>query len=173
MAALDDLNDVAQAFLDAALVALDLTPTGAPSRSYVSPGEPPLDCCGQCTVWVQSVGDADLQAGNGALSRPKAINRGTQPQVVIFVQATRCVDLAEDSVTKLPVPANLQAAATAINRDVWALRCHLMHELRRGSLAEICSGAEYLGANALVPQGGCVGWTLSFRYPVEGGVLAP
>ena len=172
MATVDDLNVVAEAFLAAATDALALTPSGAPGRRYVSPGEPALDCCGQLTVWVQVLSDADLNAGAGALARAKAINRGGQPQVTLYVQATRCVDLKEDA-NGLPLPANLQAAATAINADAWALRCHLLWELRHGELAELCSGAEFLGGTALVPQGGCVGWTFGFRYPVEGGSIEP
>lgn len=170
MATVDDLNVVADAFLAASIDALDLTPAGAPARAFVSPGEPALDCCGQLTVWVQQVGDADLLSGNGALSRAKAINRGTQPQVTLFIQATRCADLRAEA-GGLPSVENLAAAAAVINRDVWALRLHLLSELRTGELAQVCSGAEFLGANAIVPQGGCVGWTLSFRYPVEGGLL--
>jgi len=171
VATVDDLNVVAAAFLNAAIDALDLTPAGAPSRAFVSPGEPALDCCGQLTVWIQQIANADLLAGNGALSRAKAINRGTQPEAVVFVQATRCVDLRSEGSSGLPAVANLAEAATVINRDVWALRCHLMSELRHGELAQVCSGAEFLSANAILPQGGCVGWTLSFRYPVEGGLL--
>jgi hypothetical protein len=171
VATVDDLNVVAEAFLAAATAALELTPAGAPGRRYVSPGEPALDCCGQLTVWMQQISDAGLQAGNGALSRAKAINRGTQPEVTVFIQATRCADLTPVGTMDLPSPEALGAAATVINRDGWALRCHLMSELRTGELAQVCSGAEFLGANVLIPQGGCVGWTLSFRYPVEGGLL--
>ncbi len=171
MATLDDLNVVAQAFLAAATTALDLTDVGAPARRYISPGEPALDCCGQLTVWIQAIANADLLAGNGALSREKAINRGTQPEITLFLQATRCVDLTPVKATDLPDPAALQAAATAMNQDGWALRTQLMWELRHGELAQVCSGAEFLGAQALIPQGGCVGWTFSFRYPVEGGVI--
>lgn len=171
MASVDDLNTVAQAFLTAATDALELTPSGAPGRRYVSPGEPALDCCGQLTVWIQQIADAELNAGTGALSRAKAINRGTQPQVTLFVQATRCVDLKSNTTTGLPEPAALEEAATAINQDGWALRCHLLSELRHGELAQLCAGAEFLGGSALIPQGGCVGWTFSFRYPVEGGII--
>jgi hypothetical protein len=171
VASVDDLNTVAQAFLVAATTALDLTPAGAPGRRYVSPGEPALDCCGQLTVWVQSLSDADMNAGPGALAPAKRINRGGQPQVVIFVQATRCVDTTPNSSTELPDPTKLEEAATAINRDGWALRSQLMWELRHGELAQICAGAEFLGGDVLVPQGACAGWTFQFRYPIEGGVL--
>lgn len=171
MAAVDDLNEVAAAFLSAATDALDLTPAGAPGRRYVSPGEPALDCCGQLTVWIQQLGDADLNAGPGALARSKAINRGGKPQVSIYIQATRCVDLNPEKAGGLPQPVLLEEAATTINRDGWALRCHLLWEIRHGDLAELCSGVEFLGGNVITPQGGCVGWTFLFRYPVEGGVL--
>lgn len=129
--------------------------------------------CGQLTVWVQSLADADMNGGSGALASAKRINRGTQPEVTIFVQATRCVDLTTSKPTDLPDPVKLQEAAEAINRDGWALRGQLMWELRHGDLAKLCSGAEFLGGEVLVPQGGCVGWTFQFRYPVEGGVFAP
>ena len=171
MATVADLNVVAQAFLVAATDALELTAAGPPARRYVSPGEPALDCCGQLTVWIQQISDAELLAGSGALARAAAIKRGTQPEIGLFVQATRCVNLAADKATDLPSPTNLEAAAVAINEDAWALRTQLMWDLRHGDLAQVCSGAEFLGANALIPQGGCVGWTFSFRYPIEGGVI--
>jgi hypothetical protein len=171
VATLDDLNDVAQAFLDAATDALDLTAAGAPGRRYISPGEPALDCCGQLTVWIQTLTDADLAAGSGALSRQKAVNRGTQPEILLNIQATRCIDLTPDPATELPYPERLEDAALAMNQDGWALRCHLMDSLRHGALAQVCSGAEFLGANALIPQGGCVGWTFTFRYPIDGGII--
>jgi hypothetical protein len=171
MATVDDLADVAEAFLAAAVTSLSVTPTGAPARRYVSPGEPALDCCGQLTVWTQTLDDAALAAGQGALARPDAIRRGTQPQVSLFIQITRCADITPAKVDSLPDPAKLQDAAVMVDQDGWAMRCGMMFELRHGDLANLCSGAEFLGAQKLVPQGGCVGWTFSYRYPIEGGII--
>jgi hypothetical protein len=174
IATVDQLNDVAEAFLAAAVAALAMTDAGAPGRAFVSPGEPALDCCGQCSVWNQTLSDVALAGGSGALSPAKKINRGTQPTILLLIQTTRCqIGLGKLGEGELPKPEDLSATAQMTNQDVWALRCHLMSELRHGVLAQICSGAEYLGSQALVPQGGCVGWTTTFRYPIEGGIISP
>jgi hypothetical protein len=173
VATLDDLNDVAEAFLMASIAALELTDAGVPGRAFVSSGEPALDCCGQLSVWNQTLEDVALAGGQGALSPAKKINRGTQPSITLRIQATRCqIGLNKLGEGELPRPADMQATAKMTNQDAWALRCHLMRELRRdGSLAQVCAGAEFLGAQALTPQGGCVGWTFTIRYPIEGGIL--
>jgi hypothetical protein len=173
---INDLNVVTAAFLTVALEALSLTDAGPPGRAYVSPGEPAMDCCGQCTVWLQDIDQTNFTTGPGALAGEKAIKRGNLPQLVIFVQATRCsVNLAalikalEEG--KPPNTDDLQATAHMVEQDGWALRNHFAYSLRKGELSRVCMGAEMLGGVKLTPQGGCVGWTFSFRYPIEGGIL--
>lgn len=176
MADINDLNAVTDAFLATALDALSLTDAGPPGRAYVSPSESALDCCGQCTVWLQEIGETNFAAGSGALAAEKAIKRGGLPQLLIFVQATRCHVGLKALVKALeegnpPNVADLQATAHMVDQDGWALRIHFAYELRKGALSEICSGAEMLGGVKLTSQGGCVGWTFSFRYPIQGGRL--
>lgn len=174
MAMIDDLNVVSAAFLDAATAALDLTPTGAPGRRFVSPGEPALDCCGQLTVWIQDISEVGFQGGSGALAPSKRTLRGSMPSIAIFVQATRCsaaVMAWDAKANELPSAALLQQDAEMIDQDGWALRLHMADEIRNGELSRICFGVEMLGGVKLTPQGECIGWTFSFRYPIEGGTL--
>lgn len=173
MAEINDVNTITAAFLAAAIRALDLTDEGPPGRVYVSPGEPALDCCGQLTVWTQSITEIGFAAGEGALANANRLKRGGMPQLLIYVQATRCqIGLNRLSESELPDPADLQATAMIVDQDGWALRCHMAWELRHGELAEICRGVEMLGGQKLTPEGGCVGWTFQFQYPLEAGVLA-
>lgn len=174
MAAVSDLNVVTAAFLQTAVDALDLTPLGAPGRQYVAPGEPALDCCGQLTVWLERLARANPNGGFGVLAPVKSGTRGGLPLLTINVQATRCqIGIENLSVTALPDPADLQATADIVDQDGWALHCHFMAELREGgALAQICTGAELLEGVKIVPQGGCVGWTFRFIYPIEGGRLS-
>lgn len=172
MATLDDINDVVAAFLVAAVEALELTDVGAPSRLYTNSGRPAMDCCGQCVVWSQFLGDADTlnpPGGLGPSVRQKKV--GAVPVLTVFVQATRCapVPKTEGSKITLPSPAALAETSRMTNQDIWALWNHINEELRVGALSKICKGAWRDGATSVEGQGGCVGWELVYRYPIEGG----
>lgn len=172
MAGINDLNDVTAAFLTVALEALALTDAGPPGRSYVAPGEPALDCCGQLTVWLSDLTEIAQISATGALGPSKAVTRGSLPSLGIFVQATRCqIGLDKLREGALPRAVDLQATAHMVDQDGWALRLHFADSIRNGLLARQCSGVALLGGQKLIPQGGCVGWTFQFRYPIEGGTL--
>lgn len=174
MTTIDDLYDIAVAFLDASIAALELTPAGAPDRAFVSHGQPALDCCDQLTVHNQILGEEPLFSGAGALAPAKRIHRGGVPQVRIAVQIARCVPLPRTNGTEIvpPSPADQQAAARMIDQDGWALWLGLSAALKEGgSLHEACGGAERLGGEKMIPQGGCGGWVFGYRYLLEGGRL--
>lgn len=173
MATLADVFLIDEAFLAAAVDALLLTAAGVPERAYVSPGEPALDCCPQLTVWSQTISEVGLDAGPGALARPKAINRGDRIVITENIQITRCAPRPKQRGGEVSPPsaADLQACAQTVDEDGWALWLGISEALRYGDLANLCSGAERLGAQKLLPQGGCVGWTFTYRYPIEGGRL--
>lgn len=173
MATINDIFDVEQAFLAAAVAALELTDAGAPPRQIISPGQPALDCCGQVAVWAQTLGETDFQHGQGALAAASRIRSGGLPQLLISIQATRC-HLGLKAIEKgdLPSPADITATARIVDQDGWALRNHIAWELRHGALADLCNGVEMLGGEKMIPQGGCVGWGFAYRYPIEGGILA-
>lgn len=172
MAALADLHDLAQAFLDAATDALNLTPTGAPGRRFVSSGRPAFDCCGQLSVWVSALAPLTSQtrATLGALAPAKGPQR---PVATIVIQATRCdaTERRQGGTLSPPSTESLTAVAAETNADAWALWNHLEHALREGDLGEACTGAFRDGMTAIDSQGGCVGWELTYRVPLEGGLL--
>lgn len=172
MATLDDVNTITAAFLEAATDALELTDEGAPGRIYTSASRPALDCCGQLTCWAQLLGDADSATNQGGLTGATRTRKsGAVPVLTIFIQATRCAPVPEDSGGKLRLPSAeaLAAVSRITNQDVWALWNHLNYELRNGSLAEVCKGAWRDGVTAVDGQGGCVGWEIVYRYQLEGG----
>lgn len=175
MATVDDLHQIAVDFLAASVASLAYTDAGSPDRAYVNAGQPAMDC-EQLVVWVQTLNEYPLQAGGGAMSRAKAINRGGQAATLIQIQIIRCVPQPKNrnGTITLPTPEALQDAAQMIDQDGWALwlgiNRHLKHD--DGLLHEACSGAERLGWEKLIPQGGFGGWGGSYRVPLDGGVLS-
>ena len=174
MAAVADLYNIASAFLAASITALQETAAGPPERAFVAPGDPALDCCDQLTVHTASLGEYDLLTGPGALAKPHAINRGGKPGSTLQIQITRCVPVPREAsgTIILPDPVDQQTAARIIDEDGWALWLGLSAALKHGDLAQICEGAERLGAVKMTPQGGCGGWVFTYRYPIQGGILA-
>ena len=175
MATLDDVNDIIAAFLVAATDALALTDAGPPGRIYTSAGRPALDCCGQLTAWAQTLADAPSASDPGGLAssmRPRKL--GAVPVLGIYIQATRCAPTPRNTGGQIALsdPADLAATSRMTSQDIWALWNHLNSELKDGTLAEICKGAWRDGATAIEGQGGCVGWEIVYRYPLEGGLLA-
>lgn len=172
MASVDDINDVVAAFLVAAADALAFTDGGTPPRVYTSASRPALDCCNQLTAWASFLGDADTllpPGGLGGAGRAKTI--GAQPVLTVTIQVTRCAPVPSNDGGKLrlPSPESLAAVSRLTNQDAWVLWNHLNYELKHGELAKVCSGAWRDGITAVDNQGGCVGWEITFRYPIEGG----
>ncbi len=170
MATVTDLFDIAQAFLDVSLEALQQTELGPPARYFVSPGEPAMDCCGQLAVWNSEVQEIDFNAGQGARAPSKRVGRGGQFDMTVNIQITRCGPTVNGR-GDFPDPADLTLAARYVNEDVWAIWLGVSWSLKHGILQEVCSGALRLPAAALAQQGQCIGWTLGYRYPLEGGRL--
>lgn len=173
MATVSDVFDIAKAFLDASIEALEQTDSGPPDRAFVAPGDPALDCCDQLVTWTQAINEVPLTGGTGAMGPARRIARGNAIVVTIAVQITRCIAVSKEVGGKIVPPDALeqQASAQTIDEDGWALWLGLTYALKHGSLANICSGAERLGGQKLMPQGGCGGWLFTYRYPIEGGIL--
>lgn len=173
MATVSDIYNIADAFLAAAVEALEQTAEGPPERAFVAYGEPALDCCGQLCVYTQSINDVGLAGAVGALGGAKNINRGGATTITLIIQITRCVTPPKESGGKItfPPPDVQQAEAAVIDEDGWALWLGMNYALKHGDLHEICAGAERLGAQKMTPQGSCAGWVFSYRYPIEGGIL--
>lgn len=168
-----DLHAAAVAFLAASVDALDFTPAGSPSRAYVNAGMPALEC-EQLVVWIEDIQESRFRVGTGAEARAKAINRGGLARYLVQVQCVRCVPVMQikgANTLVFPSPTEAQAAALVIDEDGWALWVGLNYALKHGTLHKRCLGAERLGAQKLVPQGGFGGWTFTFRVPIEAGVL--
>lgn len=166
-----DLNLLCSAFLAACEDALDTIPaaepelSGTPSRAYVSPGIPALDCCDQLTVDARSVVE-DARSPSGPGSGQRARYGARKNQVALVATITRCIPVINDTKNP-PAPAEMESAAAQINADGWALWNVLWNLVRSGNLFTLC-GDSSPTLRQLAPSGGCAGWTLQMVVELEG-----
>lgn len=161
-----DLHSLALDLLAASVAALDTIPTfasglgGAPERSFVTAGEPVADCCPQLTVHVAGVVETP-----GTATAHRRIN-----QVLLVVTLFRCVPTGSQTKTGFipPSQADMELAAQQINADGWALWNHLFNRRLMGLFLDRCDPVIWEGLRALVPSGGCAGWTLGLRAAYDG-----
>ncbi|HET9234986.1 MAG TPA: hypothetical protein VFP10_12670 [Candidatus Eisenbacteria bacterium] len=162
----EDLQDLAQEFLDACVEALDTIPVsapglgGAPERSYITHALPAFDCCPQLTVHVASVTPSPTSPGTaiGTSARSALVT-------VVGLVATilRCVQAGENIPT-----ATMTAEAAQINADGWALWNEILNAIRAGTLFQQCGEVFWDGLRPSPAQGGCAGWTLNLRVLLDG-----
>jgi hypothetical protein len=169
---IDDTYDLCADFLDASIVALALTEAGAPERAFVSPGAPVFDCCPQLTVHGAQLAEEPTSPEGGALGYAKRVSSVASLYYAIVVTIIRCVATL-DGDGNLPSVEDLEEAGRTVNQDVWALWNHLSKEIRTGALSDKCKGAWRDNITAIPQQGGCGGWTLQWRIPINGADLTP
>ena len=167
MRGVTDLDDLANELLTTVGTALLTTAGGAIDRAYVSPGVPVIDCCPMLTVDVRT-----LTAENTAPTGPSPVigHRGVRVPalwlVSLVITVVRCAATVEEQ--QLPSIADLTANATAMNEDLWAIWNWLLEAKRDGLLFDGACTAMYLDPPLSINQGGCCGWTLQIRVPVNG-----
>lgn len=158
--------------LSASIAALDTIPTfdpglgGAPDRTFISSGQPALDCCDQLTVHAGPIREATTE--------PLVLGAGTRHRqdfrinhVGMFVTITRCVELGEFQDFP-PSTVVLEEVAQQTNADAWALWNYIWNLLRAGELSTLCDEWFMDSLTPLQPSGGCSGWLLSMRAELHG-----
>jgi len=164
-----DLQTLCVEVLAASEEALDTIPgfapglEGAPERTFVSAGQPALDCCNQLTVNSATIREAPTQPGGlGAGTRHRQDFRVNHVGVSVWI--TRCLSVQE----AIPSAAAQQALAEQVNADGWALWNHLWNLARSGDLVSICQEVFFDALTPLQPSGGCSGWVLALRFQLAG-----
>ncbi len=167
-----DLHTFTETYLAFCAEALDtipilLAPTflGAPDRQFVSPGIPVWDCCEQLAVHTAFVNEAGTTPGD--LDAGLRTNRGYQNHVTVIATITRCIPVM-NSDGDPPPTASLNAASAQIEADGWALWNHTHNAKASGELLNLCTAMFFDGLLAVVPSGGCAGWTLTIRAAIGG-----
>ena len=163
-----DLHGLAREFLEACAEALDTIPTydaalaGAPDRVFVGYGPvTALDCCDQLSVHVGTISE-----GDSAPFVPKA-SVARINHVTLVATAARCVPVP-NSQANPPSPAEQEAAAEQINADKWALWNHIYNLVGNGLLFDKCCDVIWIGLDALQPNGGCGGSSLTIIVCFDG-----
>lgn len=167
-----DLHTLCDAVLAAATAALDTIPgfapglEGAPARTFVTDGQPTLNCCpGQLTVNASSIREgATAPLGLGAGTRHRQGFRINHVGMQVWIARCRPTDVPQ-------MPADMTAHAAQHNADAWALWNYMWNVNRAGSadpLVTLCNELFMDALTPLQPSGSCSGWTLSMRIELAG-----
>lgn len=162
----EDLQSLAQEFLDACVEALDTIPSfapglgGSPARSYVASAVPALDCCPQLTVHVAGVVPSPTSPGTttGTSARSALVT-----VVGLVATITHCVTAGEGI-----DPETMTAEAAQGNANGWALWNHILGLIRSGLLFSQCGEVFWDGLRPVPESGGCAGYTLNLRVLLDG-----
>jgi hypothetical protein len=183
MGASTDLYDLCDVVLQVAADSLDTIPTddpqlvGAPTRQFVAPGLPEVECCGRGNgIAVQgqlSVHNQTLQEeGTNPLSPPLAVSQrpGKTGRVVsstIVIMIARCSPTG--NMRTPPTVAQWQLSARQTNADAWAIWNGIWRAQRDyDAFAPWCDGVFFDPSSSLPPQGGCVGTVFVLRPVMQG-----
>ena len=169
MATIGDLDALAHVVLDTAVEALDTIPTfdatlaGAPSRHFVSPGQPVIEvgCCDQLTVYVPQIVTTQME---------ERAPLGAVNYVIFLIQISRCIPTGFDEYGnyKPPSTTSLEGPAKQAHADAWALWNHLFWAQSSGLIRSLCDQVFFEGISAMLPSGGCAGWTAQLRCQLDG-----
>lgn len=176
-----DLYDLCQTVLEVAALSLDSIPVddptllGAPTRQFVAPGLPEIECCqgqgaiqGQLSVHNQSLQEEATNPLSPTLAisqRPSKTGRVNSGSIVIIV--ARCSPIG--NLRKPPTPAAWSSAARQVTADSWAIWNGLWRAQRdEDAFAPFCDGVFFDPAQNMAPQGGCVGTVFVIRPIMQG-----
>lgn len=169
MPSIGDLDVLAHAVLNTAAEALDTIPAydatlvGAPARRFVSPGQPVIEvgCCDQLTVYVP------LITGVAMEERPQL---GMIQHSMFQIQISRCIPSGFDDYGNYKPPSTtaLEGPAAQLHADAWALWNHLYWAQSSGLIRSLCDQVFFDGIQAMLPSGGCAGWTAQLRCQLDG-----
>ena len=121
MAGPNDLHEIASEFLAGCETAIQTSPGGKITRSYVAPGLPSLDCAPELSVYVGGA----VEGITRPLAPPLQLGRredqtGRVNLVPLTCVVSRCVPTV-DAGGHFPSPTEIEEAAKLTNGDLWAI----------------------------------------------------
>jgi hypothetical protein len=171
-----DAHVVADAFLQAAVAALDTLPgeaaylLGAPDRQYVCAGTPVIDC-EQVVVWIGQIGEVATTPSDPQLQVGQRGNLGRVNIVFLTVMVARCIPAASEQRSgRIVAPSQdaLNNAGEQTNADAWVLWCGLNAARKEGWFNDTCSAVIMEPATPLNPGGQYGGWQVPLSVQLEG-----
>lgn len=167
MAAVADLADLAREWLALCEAAVATTVGGPIDCAFFSPGDP-LISCPMLAVYTRTPSVADTSPVGPSLAPGKRPDvTGGVFLVGLTAIVTRCVPADEN-----PALSALEAAAEAVNEDLWAIWNHTWAGKAAGTLfagsARCRREMVFEGIAPLPIQGGCAGWQIGLRVQLNG-----
>lgn len=167
--AADDLVNHALAYLDAVVQALNATPAGAPSKQFISPGVPALDC-DQVVVYSPGPIVAPTGVYSGALGADHRFAVAQVTYVRFTAMIVRCAPTQSNRGTPPSAAAQIEAAKVTMT-DVWAVWNHINTLVRSSiifSADQHCREFAFEPAVSLSIEGGLCGWLIPLHVQVDG-----
>lgn len=164
----DDLQQLAQQYLDACALALQDTAEGPPDCQFISPGPPAWDTCPCLMVHTSGPAIADTYPLVPSLAPGHRMAvQGLVNIVSVTATILRCVPGIDEDGT-LPTPAENTAAAAQTNSDLWAIWSRLSRWKREGTIfPPDTREMSFDPAIAVVNQGLCGGWQITARIQLD------
>jgi len=159
------LYTLAQQLMVVAEDATALTSEGTPDRRYVSPASPPWDCCP--FVAVHSPGlteEITSPLVPVAATGQRSGSYGRLNLASLAVTVVRCAPHADP----IPLPADVEAVASQVMQDGWALWNALGWAVKCGTFKDACADVHVDRGVSVSEQGMCVGWQFFIRAEIEG-----
>lgn len=148
--------------------ALATTVGGVPDRSFVSAGQPALDCCPQLTVHVEGI-SADTTAPVNPLAAGHRTQTGQLILARMVVTIARCAPTFGGDTLITPSASALQESALEVDQDMWAIWNKLFTVKEEGNIFDgACSALYFNGGIPLDTAGGCAGWTFEVQAAIQG-----
>lgn len=175
-----DLFSLCETVLDYAVLSLDSLPEedpdllGAPTRRFVAPGLPEIECCGkspsvqgQLSVHVEQFTEEVTSPITPTPGENQRTQIGWLNKPVIIVMLARCSPVG--TLRSPPTAEQWTASARQVQSDGWALWEGLHYAQRSdAAFAAVCDGMTFQPAQGLAPEGGCVGWVFPLLPILQG-----
>ena len=165
------LYDYAAELLAACETALGTTEGGVPAISYVGVANPALDCPEQLTVHVANLA-LDPNVG---INQDIQLSKAYRSMLTMIATIVRCTPQPKGFNATPPSPAELEALASKVDQDLWAIWNYLAGLLCTEPVGIFigCSNTRFNVAQPQFESGRSAGWQFSVSTIIPAYTVVP
>jgi hypothetical protein len=165
------MYDLATAYLDAIVAAMDSTDTGPPDRAFVAPGQPTFETqCDQAAVWIPNLTEGATSPTQPSEITGQRSRYGRVNLVALTGYAIRCASVSENTQIYEPLTdTTLNSQARAVYQDGWSVWNWITQLIRTQQLFGGTCGIQHFDRGSpYQTEGGLAGWQFQLRVQLDG-----